>query len=116
MTTTTNTNELTDRQIQLGEMLAALGYEGSWWCPRGQDIQTAGRVYLNTTRRDAKVWISFENPAECKGPKLNIKVTSEYQPKAWCYAEEEKVDRKFRNADAAAHRFADGETDISDLL
>lgn len=116
MTQTTNTNELTDRQIQLGEMLAALGYEGSWWCPRGQDIQSAGRVYLNTVRRDAKVWIEFANPAECSGPALKIRVTSEYQPKAWCYAEEEKIESKFRNAGAAAHRFADGETDISDLL
>ena len=112
----TTTNELTGIQIQLGEILASLGYEGSWWCPNGQDIQTAGRVYLNTTRRDAKVWIEFHTPATCEGPRMKIRVTSDFQPKAWCVAEEEKVEVKFRNASVAAFRFADGEFDFSDLM
>ncbi len=113
---TTTTNELTDRQIQLGEILASLGYEGSWWCPNGQDIQLSGRVYLNTTRRDAKVWISFSNPATCEGARLNIKVSSYDQPRAWCIAQEVVVEVKFHNAGAAAARFADNDMNFADLM
>ena len=93
-------NDLTDRQIQLGQILADLGYEGSWWCPQGQDITQTGRVYLNTTRRDAKVWIEFQNSGECSEPRLKIRVTSDFQPKAWCIGQE----RSEEHTSESSHR------------
>lgn len=98
---------LTSKQQELLTTLDQLGFDASWWAPAGQDIQQVGRVYFKLKRRDAKVFLSFDDAGELAGLRLRINIDDCGQSSAWYESQREILRSKFSVAADAALALAD---------
>lgn len=92
------TYPLTELQKSLIERLEAAGFTARWWGPGDQ----AERVYLNTGRRDAKVFLSFDNARDCSGSALKVSIDECGQAPAWYRSQRQKLAQRFAPASMIA--------------
>jgi len=71
---------LTEKQIAIIAKLAGAGFTARWW---GRGV-TAERIYLNGHgRRDVKVWLEFDDPANVAGAALKVRIDDCGQHPNW---------------------------------
>lgn len=78
-------------QTALIETLTALGYSAKWWAPTGKTLDEAGRVYFNLRRRDAKVYMTFDDASTCEGSSLKVYIDDCGQKPAWYAAQRQQL-------------------------
>jgi hypothetical protein len=79
---------LTTKQTRLVEQISALipTARPNWW-PAGEPT----RLYLASGRRDAKVWIEFDNASEVAGAAVKTWVDAGNQPAAWVNSQKKRL-------------------------
>jgi hypothetical protein len=85
---------LTAAQESAISRLAAVGVTGRWW-GRGSNAE---RIYLDNGRRDVKVWIEFDDPAECYGAALKVRIEECGQHANWYASQTAKIRERFIDA------------------
>lgn len=80
--------QLTEKQTQVITKIAALlpTSRPSWWpsdAPR--------RIYLNSGRKDAKIYIEFDDPAEVYGAAVRVWIDAGNQPSAWVASQKKRL-------------------------
>lgn len=79
----------TEKQTSLIDSLKEAGFKASWWGPKGQP---ASRVYIDSGRRDAKVFLTFDDPESVSGCKLNVRIDDNgSQGSAWYSSQKQKL-------------------------
>lgn len=79
---------LTEKQTQVIAKISALlpASRPSWW-PSNEPR----RIYLNAGRKDSKVYIEFDDPAEVYGAAVKIWIDGGSQPAAWVISQKKRL-------------------------
>ncbi len=86
--------KLTEAQETAISRLAGVGVEGRWW-GRGDEPE---RIYFDAGRRDAKVYVEFDDPRECEGASLKIRLDDCGQSAKWYTSQTAKLRARFMDA------------------
>lgn len=98
--------KLTQKQDELQKRLESAGYHGRWWERPG----VPARFYFDAGRRDAKVYLAFDEPGDCWGCALKISLKDCGQPPAWYASQRQRLAQSFAEAFAIALAVGGGET------
>lgn len=75
-------------QADVLRRLKAAGFDAKWWGRNGGPVE---RLYMQVGRRDAKVFFTFDEPADVRGSALKVFIDDCGQPPAWYVGQKRKL-------------------------